>query len=237
MAGGGKMKYFSVKDFEKLQHYKDRNPPWIKLYNELLDDYDFACLQDASKLHLIMIFLLASRTNNKIPYDKNWIKNKINATENVDLEGLEKLGFISITEDDSKPLADCKQNACLERERETETDIVKDIDKSISKKPSQNLKPENVSQAVWDDFKKLRKDKKATITQTALNGIIREAEQANITLEAALQECCARGWVGFKAEWYKNSKGYDNGKPKQKHSGFDKQDYTAGLDGFNTQPF
>jgi uncharacterized protein YifN (PemK superfamily) len=90
---------------------------------------------------------------------------------------------------------------------DTDTDIVKDIDKSISKKPTQNLKPENVSQAVWDDFKKLRKDKKATITQTALNGIIREAEQANITLEAALQECCARGWGGFKAEWYNNSKG------------------------------
>jgi DNA-binding NarL/FixJ family response regulator len=32
---------YSVKNFERFQHYKDRSPPWIKLYNELLDDYEF----------------------------------------------------------------------------------------------------------------------------------------------------------------------------------------------------
>src|SRR5690606_19747530 len=33
--------YLTVKNFERFQHYKDRNPPWIKLYNDLLDDYEF----------------------------------------------------------------------------------------------------------------------------------------------------------------------------------------------------
>ena len=36
-----------------FQHYKDRSAPWIKLYNELLDDYRFAVLPDASKWHLV----------------------------------------------------------------------------------------------------------------------------------------------------------------------------------------
>lgn len=41
--------FLRVKNFDRFQHYKDRTPPWIKLYNDLLDDYDFSCLPDAEK--------------------------------------------------------------------------------------------------------------------------------------------------------------------------------------------
>lgn len=58
-----------------------------------------------------------------------------------------------------------------------------------------------VSEKVVTDFKTLRKSKKAPITETALEGIKREAEKAGLTFEAALKTCCERGWVGFKAEW------------------------------------
>lgn len=61
--------------------------------------------------------------------------------------------------------------------------------------------PEGVMQSVWDDFVAQRKAKKAAITQTAIKGIEREAKKANISLNDALQEICARGWTGFKAEW------------------------------------
>jgi hypothetical protein len=122
--------YFRVVNFDKFQHYKDRTPPWIKLYNEILDDYEFSCLQDASKLHLVLIWLLASRTDNKIPLDSEWIGRKISATETVDLDVLLKAGFIEKIEenqqlqeaeqDASDTLADCKQSACLETETEGE---------------------------------------------------------------------------------------------------------------------
>ena len=59
--------FFSVTNYDQQQHYKDRGPTWIKLYNRLLDDYGFAQLPDAAKWHLIGIFLLASRHNNRIP--------------------------------------------------------------------------------------------------------------------------------------------------------------------------
>ncbi len=62
-------------------------------------------------------------------------------------------------------------------------------------------KPENVSQQVWDDFVKQRKKLKATISQTALNGIKREADKSGCTLQKALETCCERGWRSFKAEW------------------------------------
>ena len=71
--------YFRVVNLEKYQHYQHRNPPWIKLHASTLEDYDFGRLQDASKMHLCAIWLLASRTGNKIPCDADWIAKRINA--------------------------------------------------------------------------------------------------------------------------------------------------------------
>lgn len=67
--------------------------------------------------------------------------------------------------------------------------------------------PDGVDLCVWADFVTLRKDKKAKLTQTALDGIKREAEKAGWTLESALSESCTRGWTGFKADWVKQSEG------------------------------
>ena len=61
--------------------------------------------------------------------------------------------------------------------------------------------PEGVSPSVWQDFQKLRRQKKAPVTQTAIDGIKREADRAGLSLEAALAVCCQRGWTGFKADW------------------------------------
>jgi len=61
--------------------------------------------------------------------------------------------------------------------------------------------PDGVAVSVWADFVALRKSKKAKLTETAVDGIRREADRAGWTLEAALSECCSRGWVGFKADW------------------------------------
>ena len=59
--------------------------------------------------------------------------------------------------------------------------------------------PDGVSPSVWRDFCEHRRIKKAKLTNTALDGIKREAAKAGWTLDAALTECCARGWTGFNA--------------------------------------
>ncbi|HEY8606611.1 MAG TPA: helix-turn-helix domain-containing protein [Noviherbaspirillum sp.] len=51
------------------------------------------------------------------------------------------------------------------------------------------------------DWLQLRKAKKAVVTKTALEVIVKEAELAGIPLASALQLGCQRGWTGFKAEW------------------------------------
>lgn len=127
--------YFKVKSWETFQHYKDRNPPWIKLHNHLLDNYEFECLPDASKAHLLCIWMLASRTQNNMPMDPKWIKRKIGASENVDLQILLKYGFIELNQE----LQATEQGASImlvseEKSRE-ETETEKSKEDPLSGKP------------------------------------------------------------------------------------------------------
>jgi len=100
------------------------------------------------------------------------------------------------------------------RSNERSTDVEHALDKrSTDVQPTNNHKPitnnhikdiappDGVLETVWQDFVKQRKAKKAAITPTAVKGIEREARKAGISLNDALQEICARGWTGFKAEW------------------------------------
>lgn len=95
------MKYFKVKNFDKFQHYKERNPPWIKVHRSIFDDYEFECLQDASKLHLMLIWVLASQCENKIPADPEWLKRKLGVKGRVDLKPLIDKGFLFCKQDAS----------------------------------------------------------------------------------------------------------------------------------------
>jgi hypothetical protein len=90
-------------------------------------------------------------------------------------------------------LAERKQVAIPETEGETETETKK---KATSVAP-----PEGVSDSVWQEFKSLRKAKKAPITQRAIDALTNEANKAGWTLEKALEECIVRGWQAFKADW------------------------------------
>ena len=76
--------------------------------------------------------------------------------------------------------------------------------------------PVGVTDSVWQDWLILRKTKRAAVTQSALDGIAREASKAGISLQEALETCCMRGWSGFKAQWLQD-------KPEQKS--FAEKDY------------
>jgi uncharacterized protein YdaU (DUF1376 family) len=64
--------------------------------------------------------------------------------------------------------------------------------------------PQGVSIEVWESFVAQRKLSKATVTQTVINSIQREADKAGFTLEQALAETVTRGWRSFKADWVKD---------------------------------
>ena len=64
-------------------------------------------------------------------------------------------------------------------------------------------RPEDVEAQVWDEFAALRKLRRATLTETVVAGIRREAKAAGMTIDQALRTCIERGWQGFKADWVK----------------------------------
>jgi len=79
-------------------------------------------------------------------------------------------------------------------------------------KPNKNTvaPPFGVTDSVWQDWLKLRKAKKAAVTQTAIDGIQREADKAGVSLQTVLEMCCERGWTGFKADWMQSKPSYQD---------------------------
>lgn len=61
--------------------------------------------------------------------------------------------------------------------------------------------PFDVSEQVWQDWLSLRRSKKASVTETVVNGARQEAEKLGWPLERFLVEWCTRGSQGLKAEW------------------------------------
>lgn len=112
--------YLSVVNWSKYQHYKDRCPPWIKIHLSTLSDYAFTCLPDASKAHLILIWLLASRTENRFYNDPRWIQKQIGTDKPPNIKALITAGFLTMSQDASNPLAECLQDAPLTEERRGE---------------------------------------------------------------------------------------------------------------------
>jgi len=185
------------KNWANFQHYKHRSPPWIKLHKNLLDDMQYQRLPIASKAIAPMLWLLASESNDGVIHrTPEEIAFRLRMTEKDVVSAIKPLIDNGFFIEDSNMLAECVQDSTTEKEK-NRVRVEKEREKEIDT-------PDGVSPLVFEDFKKLRKSLKAPLTQTALTGIANEAKKANISLESALEMCCARGWRGFKAEWAKD---------------------------------
>lgn len=81
----------------------------------------------------------------------------------------------------------------------------------VRKRAAHPARPDEVPEGVWQDFQALRKAKRAALTDTAMDGIRREAAKAGIGLADALAYCCEAGWQGFNAGWYADRQGAARG--------------------------
>lgn len=100
-------RFFSIRNWEKFQHYTKRNPPWIRLYQGLLRDRGYQSLSDTSRGHLVGLFLIASQHDNRIPEDQVWLKHELCTKVAIDLKALVASGWITYeSKDASKMLAD-----------------------------------------------------------------------------------------------------------------------------------
>ena len=129
------MDYIRIIDWDKFQHYKKRNPPWIKLHVSLLDNDAFECLHNDSKVLLICLYLFAARKGNgDIPANVEYLQRKLPLGKKIKLQPLMDAGFIECYQDDSKMIAKCpiqnRKYLCAETETETETETEKNVKKN-----------------------------------------------------------------------------------------------------------
>lgn len=198
--------------------------PWFRLYSEFATDPKIQMLSEADQRRFIM--LLCNRCNGHVTLqdeevtfllrisNESWQVTKSVFIEkgliNNDNELLnwDKRQFVSdssaerVARHRAKKKQQC--NVTVTPQNRTDTEQIQNREKKEKINKKENLLFD-VDEEIANDFIQLRKQKKAPLTKTSVDGIRREADKAGITLQDALKECCTRGWQGFKAEWYKNS--------------------------------
>ena len=131
-------RFLVIKNWERLQHYKDRDPPWVKLYRDALTSEVWVLGSDCSRLLQIASTLLAARYNNRIPLNYKLLTRvaSLDCSESEFDSAVAHLvehSFLEIQADKpkssppaitdaSKPLADCPS------ETETETEKTRPLD-------------------------------------------------------------------------------------------------------------
>lgn len=83
----------SICSWDRFQHYKDRDPPWVKLYRDMLTTESWVLGTDTSRLVQVASMLLAARYQNATPLNWPLLKKvaHLDCTENQFMEALDHL--------------------------------------------------------------------------------------------------------------------------------------------------
>jgi len=115
-----------IRNWEKFQHFKDRNPPWIKLYRGLLDDPDWHQLDPQSAKILVMLWLIASENHGELPESKR-LSFRLRISEKDLQKSLERLQAW-LYQDDIKMISTRYQVDIPETETETERETERETE-------------------------------------------------------------------------------------------------------------
>lgn len=105
-----------------------------------------------------------------------------------------------------------KQNLELYINVNKDKDINKDIGINSKYNFAGNLILAGADKNFVYDWLEVRKNKKATNTETALQGFLKQVEKSGKHIDEILQICIERSWSGFKNEWLTNEKNGTTGK-------------------------
>jgi hypothetical protein len=115
-----------IRNWKKFQHFKDRKPPWVKLYRDILDDLDWHELDATASKVLIMCWLIASEDDGRLPPAKT-LAFRLRMSEKQTIDCLNKLSHW-LEQDDISVISDRYQSDSLETERETERETEKETE-------------------------------------------------------------------------------------------------------------
>ena len=132
-----------IKNWSKFQHFKDRRPPWVKLYRDILDDMEWHELDPLASKVLVMCWLIASEDDGNIPTPKT-LAFRLRMTEKQTIDCLNKLSHW-LDHDDITVISPRYQDDAPERETETEK----------RQKATVVACPTDVGLEVWQDWQAL----------------------------------------------------------------------------------
>lgn len=210
--------YMRVKNFDKFQHFKDRCPPWVKLYRDILDDIEWFELDPKAAKILVMLWLIASEDETKqglLPGIKQ-LSFRLRITETELKNSISKLSHWLI-QDDIDLISDRNQYDAPEKSREeTEKNTRAARFDFVGA-----LISEGVSESIAKDYVSVRKAKKCVQTETAFKLFSEEVNKAGLSFSDAVSICCKKNWGGFEAGWIKP-------EDKQSQSGYQLPDFMRG---------
>jgi len=128
-----------IKDWDKLQHYKKRNPPWVKLYNDVTSTEWWVMCSDASRALAIACMVEASRNNGCVPCNSAYMMRRHYLQDPPDFKQLIDNGFLVDASNSHANASNLHTNATPETETETETEE--------SKSPSLNPSAESIQRS------------------------------------------------------------------------------------------
>lgn len=105
-----------IRNWSEFQHYKDRDPPWIKLHFKIMSSEDWVQLEDGLKAAMIVCMLVASRNFGKLPNNPDYIKRVGYLKRRPNLNALIKSGFLEIVLADASKVAQALADARPETE-------------------------------------------------------------------------------------------------------------------------
>jgi hypothetical protein len=115
-------RFLKIRNWEKFQHYKFRNPSWVKLHVQILQSEDWVTLDDASRLLALICLMLAAKHNGHISLTASteaYIKRIAYLDHSPNLKPLIDCGFlIEVLADASVLQASAPK--CLNRVQSTE---------------------------------------------------------------------------------------------------------------------
>jgi len=114
---------FKIKNWAEFQHYKDRNPAWIKLHMSLLSSADWVALDDKSRVLAIACMLIASKTKDGSFENKpDYIQRVAYLNSKPDFKPLLACGFLVSTCEELQADASTLQAVARPEKRREETE-------------------------------------------------------------------------------------------------------------------
>ncbi len=226
------MERFQIRNWSEFQHYKHRNPPWIRLYHKLLDNRDFHELSPGSAKVLMQLWLIASEGDGTVPALSDLVFRLRSSEKDVKaaLTELYSRKFIENC-DASNMLASCMQHALTEERRvdtdpsETEAETETEGSSAVSRTKA----AEPTADEIFLSFDCIGKIKKWHLTKI----MVKEFQELYPTIDIEIDARAAKAWTitntkktakgmpAYLNRWFSrtaNSRyaGKDTPKPKKK---------------------